>query len=85
VLFLGARSAADCPRRLRRTSGRMGSDRSTVGRPSGFVKDLTDHRPALDLREAKLMQIFEGSNQPQRMVISRELAKSLGGNISHTG
>ena len=28
------------------------------------------------MREAKVMQIFEGTNQIQRMVISRQLAKS---------
>jgi alkylation response protein AidB-like acyl-CoA dehydrogenase len=28
------------------------------------------------MRESKVMQIFEGTNQIQRMVISRDLARS---------
>ena len=28
------------------------------------------------MREAKVMQIFEGTNQIQRMVIARELARA---------
>ena len=31
------------------------------------------------MREAKVMQIFEGTNQIQRMVISRHLAKAAQG------
>jgi hypothetical protein len=33
------------------------------------------------MREAKVMQIFEGTNQIQRMVISRSLAKDNAGAI----
>ena len=33
------------------------------------------------MREAKVMQIFEGTNQIQRMVISRSLAKDNAGGI----
>jgi alkylation response protein AidB-like acyl-CoA dehydrogenase len=33
------------------------------------------------MREAKVMQIFEGTNQIQRMVISRGLAKDNQGRI----
>jgi alkylation response protein AidB-like acyl-CoA dehydrogenase len=34
------------------------------------------------MREAKVMQIFEGTNQIQRMVISRALAKGGKGTIT---
>ncbi len=33
------------------------------------------------MREAKVMQIFEGTNQIQRMVIARSLAKGDAGRI----
>lgn len=36
------------------------------------------------MREAKVMQIFEGTNQIQRLVISRQLATSTSGSVSHT-
>jgi alkylation response protein AidB-like acyl-CoA dehydrogenase len=34
------------------------------------------------MREAKLTQIFEGTNQIQRMVIGRSLAKSNHGDLT---
>jgi alkylation response protein AidB-like acyl-CoA dehydrogenase len=33
------------------------------------------------MREAKVMQIFEGTNQIQRMVIARSLDRSPGGTL----
>ena len=44
----------------------------------GYVKDFPVERY---MREAKVMQIFEGTNQIQRMVISRHLDKDSGGRI----
>ncbi|HEX6151385.1 acyl-CoA dehydrogenase family protein, partial [Nocardioides sp.] len=35
------------------------------------------------MREAKVMQIFEGTNQIQRMVIARHLGTDSGGSITH--
>jgi len=37
------------------------------------------------MREAKVMQIFEGTNQIQRMVISRELARGARPTTTVTG
>ena len=45
----------------------------------GYTRDFPVER---FMREAKVMQIFEGTNQIQRMVISRSLAKSSSGTIS---
>ena len=45
----------------------------------GYTRDFPVERY---MREAKVMQIFEGTNQIQRMVISRSLAKS-GGSVTH--
>jgi alkylation response protein AidB-like acyl-CoA dehydrogenase len=45
----------------------------------GYTKDFPVER---FMREAKVMQIFEGTNQIQRMVISRSLAQG-GGSITH--
>jgi alkylation response protein AidB-like acyl-CoA dehydrogenase len=45
----------------------------------GYTRDFPVERY---MREAKVMQIFEGTNQIQRMVISRALAK--GGSPSTT-
>ncbi len=45
----------------------------------GYTKDFPVER---FMREAKVMQIFEGTNQIQRMVIARSLAKG-GGGVSH--
>ncbi len=47
----------------------------------GYTRDFPVERY---MREAKVMQIFEGTNQIQRMVISRDLDKNPGGKISHT-
>jgi alkylation response protein AidB-like acyl-CoA dehydrogenase len=46
----------------------------------GYTRDFPVERY---MREAKVMQIFEGTNQIQRMVISRHLAKGDGGRIGH--
>ena len=42
----------------------------------GYTRDFPVERY---MREAKVMQIFEGTNQIQRMVISRSLAKDNSG------
>jgi hypothetical protein len=44
----------------------------------GYTRDFPVERY---MREAKVMQIFEGTNQIQRMVISRALAKDNNGTI----
>ncbi len=46
----------------------------------GYTRDFPVER---FMREAKVTQIFEGTNQIQRMVISRSMAKSSGGDL-HT-
>ena len=40
---------------------------------AGYTKDFPVERM---MREAKVMQIFEGTNQIQRMVIARHLARA---------
>ena len=47
----------------------------------GYTRDFPVERY---MREAKVMQIFEGTNQIQRMVISRALARpgGLGGQVT---
>ncbi len=45
----------------------------------GYTRDFPVER---FMREAKVMQIFEGTNQIQRMVIARSLAKG-GGSVTH--
>ncbi len=45
----------------------------------GYTRDFPVERY---MREAKVMQIFEGTNQIQRMVISRSLAKNNSGGIA---
>jgi alkylation response protein AidB-like acyl-CoA dehydrogenase len=45
----------------------------------GYTRDFPVER---FMREAKVMQIFEGTNQIQRMVIARHLDKSSGGSIT---
>ncbi len=45
----------------------------------GYTRDFPVERY---MREAKVMQIFEGTNQIQRMVIARHLDKHRGGSIS---
>jgi alkylation response protein AidB-like acyl-CoA dehydrogenase len=47
----------------------------------GYTRDFPVERY---MREAKVMQIFEGTNQIQRMVIGRALAKEDRGTISVT-
>jgi alkylation response protein AidB-like acyl-CoA dehydrogenase len=47
----------------------------------GYTRDFPVERY---MREAKVMQIFEGTNQIQRMVIGRALAKDDRGNVSVT-
>jgi alkylation response protein AidB-like acyl-CoA dehydrogenase len=47
----------------------------------GYTRDFPVERY---MREAKVMQIFEGTNQIQRMVISRALAKDRAGTIRTT-
>ena len=44
----------------------------------GYTRDFPVER---FMREAKVMQIFEGTNQIQRMVIGRSLAKDPGGEL----
>lgn len=46
----------------------------------GYTKDFPVERY---MREAKVMQIFEGTNQIQRMVISRGLDRDNDGQITH--
>ena len=48
----------------------------------GYTRDFPVERY---MREAKVMQIFEGTNQIQRMVISRSLEKGDGGRIQAAG
>ena len=48
----------------------------------GYTRDFPVERY---MREAKVMQIFEGTNQIQRMVIARSLAKSDAGRITREG
>ncbi|QCX26555.1 acyl-CoA dehydrogenase family protein [Nocardioides jishulii] len=49
---------------------------------AGYTRDFPVERY---MREAKVMQIFEGTNQIQRMVISRSLDRSPGGAITGPG
>ena len=42
----------------------------------GYMKDYPVEKL---MRDAKLLQIYEGTNQIQRMVIARQLAKSVSG------
>ena len=46
----------------------------------GYTRDFPVERY---MREAKVMQIFEGTNQIQRMVISRSLDRSPDGAVTH--
>ena len=48
----------------------------------GYTRDFPVERY---MREAKVMQIFEGTNQIQRVVISRALARGGGGRTTVTG
>ena len=47
----------------------------------GYTRDFPVER---FMREAKVTQIFEGTNQIQRLVISRSLAKDSSGNCTPT-
>lgn len=47
---------------------------------AGYTKDFPVER---FMREAKVMQIFEGTNQIQRLVISRHLDRDNSGTIAH--
>ncbi|MEU9952207.1 acyl-CoA dehydrogenase family protein [Streptomyces sp. NPDC047939] len=47
---------------------------------AGYTRDFPVERY---MREAKVMQIFEGTNQIQRMVISRDLARGNPGPVGH--
>ena len=51
---------------------RVTTDAVQVFGGSGYTRDYPVERY---MREAKIMQIFEGTNQIQRMVISRKLVK----------
>jgi alkylation response protein AidB-like acyl-CoA dehydrogenase len=42
----------------------------------GYVKDYPVERY---MRDAKITQIYEGTNQIQRIVMARQLVKNLGG------
>ena len=46
----------------------------------GYTRDFPVERY---MREAKVMQIFEGTNQIQRMVIARGLDADNAGTITH--
>jgi alkylation response protein AidB-like acyl-CoA dehydrogenase len=48
----------------------------------GYTRDFPVERY---MREAKVMQIFEGTNQIQRMVISRALARGGSDRTTVTG
>jgi alkylation response protein AidB-like acyl-CoA dehydrogenase len=54
------------------TAMRVTTDAVQVLGGYGYVQDYPVERY---MREAKVMQIFEGTNQIQRLVISRHLAK----------
>jgi alkylation response protein AidB-like acyl-CoA dehydrogenase len=60
------------------TAMRVTTDAVQVFGGYGYTKDFPVER---FMREAKVMQIFEGTNQIQRMVISRQLAKDHHGRI----
>jgi len=47
---------------------------------AGYTRDFPVERY---MREAKVMQIFEGTNQIQRLVISRHLRKGAPGTVTH--
>ena len=49
----------------------------------GGVGYTRDQRVERYMREAKVMQIFEGTNQIQRMVIARHLDRGEDGGIVH--
>jgi alkylation response protein AidB-like acyl-CoA dehydrogenase len=55
------------------TAMRVATDAVQVLGGAGYTKDFPVERM---MREAKVMQIFEGTNQIQRMVIARQLART---------
>ena len=59
-----------------------GADAIQVLGGYGYTTDFPVERY---FRDAKVMQIFEGTNQIQRMVISRSLDRSGGGALHHAG
>ncbi|KOG23313.1 acyl-CoA dehydrogenase family protein [Streptomyces viridochromogenes] len=59
---------------------RVTTDAVQVFGGAGYTRDFPVERY---MREAKVMQIFEGTNQIQRMVISRELARGRRGPVAH--
>ncbi|KUO05245.1 acyl-CoA dehydrogenase family protein [Streptomyces caeruleatus] len=59
---------------------RVTTDAVQVFGGAGYTRDFPVERY---MREAKVMQIFEGTNQIQRMVISRELARGRRGPAAH--
>ncbi len=59
---------------------RVTTDAVQVLGGAGYTRD---HPVERYMREAKVMQIFEGTNQIQRLVISRHLDKSASGDITH--
>ncbi|MHC5263225.1 acyl-CoA dehydrogenase family protein [Streptomyces sp. UC4497] len=59
---------------------RVTTDAVQIFGGAGYSRDFPVERY---MREAKVMQIFEGTNQIQRMVISRDLARGTVGPASH--
>ncbi len=59
---------------------RVTTDAVQVFGGAGYTRDFPVERY---MREAKVMQIFEGTNQIQRLVISRDLARSHAGSSRH--
>jgi alkylation response protein AidB-like acyl-CoA dehydrogenase len=59
---------------------RVTTDAVQVFGGAGYTRDFPVERY---MREAKVMQIFEGTNQIQRLVISRELARGRRGPVAH--
>ena len=58
--------------------GISGADRSRPIHPRIIREDVVEGYPVEKLlRDAKLAQIYEGSNEIQRIVIARELLRSL--------
>ena len=55
------------------TAMRVSTDAVQVLGGAGYTTDFPVERM---MREAKVMQIFEGTNQIQRMVIARHLARA---------
>jgi alkylation response protein AidB-like acyl-CoA dehydrogenase len=59
---------------------RVTTDAVQVLGGAGYTRDFPLERY---MREAKVMQIFEGTNQIQRLVITRHLDKGPNGDIVH--